>query len=107
MTAQFGTLHTVTPESTLENEVAAIALQSPSHFSRCFEKRTGCTYTRYLMQLKLRYAARLLLLTQLPIASISPQAGFPTLSYFYKIFRDCYGVTPQEYREKNAKEDFS
>jgi YesN/AraC family two-component response regulator len=36
--------------------------------------------------------------TKLSISSIIEKVGFDNLSYFYKLFKKKYGVTPKEYQ---------
>ena len=52
----------------------------------------------YLRNLRLRHAAELLVNTEFSLKEIADRSGVFRMPYFFKAFRDCYGVTPQEYR---------
>ncbi|WP_242871169.1 helix-turn-helix domain-containing protein [Pseudobutyrivibrio sp. YE44] len=45
-------------------------------------------------------AAYLLTNTELPVTDISADVGYNNFSYFYKIFKKEFGMTPKEYRKK-------
>ncbi len=86
-------------------EVAARTGLSPSAFSRLFHKATGMTYTRFLNEVRLGHAARLLMETELPIAQIAFETGFNNLSNFNRRFRDHYGRAPSQYRKNLLSQD--
>ena len=74
-------------------------LQYSGHYlNQIMKKYTGMTIISYAQQLRLRAAAELLEQTDDSITEISSRLGFENRSYFYRIFRDQYGVTPAEYR---------
>ena len=63
----------------------------------------GMTITDFLNHHRLGYAAQLLATTNEPVTLISDIVGFNNRSYFYRLFREHYKLTPTEYR-KVAKE---
>ena len=69
--------------------------------SRIIKRRTGRNYTDLLQEKRLKYAAYLLSTTELPVTDISADVGYNNFSYFYKIFKKEYGITPKEYRKTN------
>ncbi len=69
--------------------------------SRIIKRRTGRTYTDLLQEKRINLAAYLLSHTELPVTDISADVGYNNFSYFYKIFKKEYGVTPKEYRKGN------
>ena len=69
-----------------------------SYMCNAFKKYTGVTMTEYLNDLRLQYAASLIKLTDNSILAISQEAGFVSISYFNKLFKQKYGCTPKEYR---------
>ncbi|MBE5911112.1 AraC family transcriptional regulator [Pseudobutyrivibrio sp.] len=69
--------------------------------SRIIKRRTGRTYTDLLQEKRINYAAYLLTHTELPITDISADVGYNNFSYFYKIFKKEFGITPKEYRNQN------
>ena len=68
--------------------------------SRIIKRRTGRTYTDLLQEKRISLAAYLLANTELPVTDISADVGYNNFSYFYKIFKKEYGMTPKEYRKK-------
>ncbi len=55
-----------------------------------------------IMAKRLLYAKKLLIETKKSISEISALSGFSCESYFYKVFRSKYGITPKEYRINNS-----
>ena len=64
----------------------------------------GMTITDFLNHYRLGYAAQLLATTDDPVTLIADLAGFNNRSYFNRLFRERYKLTPSEYR-KVAKEE--
>lgn len=66
--------------------------------SRAIKKLTGNTYKELLQIKRLNQAAFLLLSTKTAISDISLAVGYDNTSYFHRLFRDYYGLSPKEYR---------
>mgnify|MGYP005857661087 CR=1 FL=1 len=64
-----------------------------------FKKSLGKTFTEYLTGLRLKKAAELLVKTNTPISGISDTVGYSDYSYFSKIFKKHYGMSPTQYRK--------
>ena len=79
-------------------EVAAVAAVSDRYFCSKFREYTGKTYKEYLKELKLRYARRLLLVTEMSATEISEAAGYATQSHFNREFKDYFGTSPLKMR---------
>ena len=77
--------------------MSAIRL-SPSRLSHLFSQQTGTTLTRALQDARLRYAARLLEGTDLPVQSVATASGFVSAFHFSRLFRARFGVPPKDYR---------
>lgn len=67
--------------------------------SRLIKSMTGKTYTELLQEKRLNQSSYLLKNTNLSITDISLNVGYSNFSYFYRIFRERYGVSPQKYRK--------
>jgi AraC-like DNA-binding protein len=65
-------------------------------FSKCFVKG----FSEYLLDLRLNYAQKLLLKTNMSVTDIALDCGFDNASYFAKKFKAALGMTPKEYRQK-------
>ena len=57
-------------------------------------------FYRALCNLRLKHAAELLLNTDLNMKEVAAGSNFPSLPYFYRMFRAHYGVSPQVWREQ-------
>lgn len=56
----------------------------------------------YLIQFRLKQAAKLLVSTEKTISGIAEETGFESSTYFCRKFKELYGITPKDYRwEKN------
>ena len=69
---------------------------------RHFRAALGVTPMVYLRNLRLRHAAELLVNTDFSLKEVADRSGFSELSYFFKIFRRCYNLSPLEYRKQSG-----
>lgn len=70
-----------------------------SYLGQIFQKEVGCSFARYLSNTKNGIAKDLILNTNMKINDIARQVGYPDTSYFYRKFKQCYGVSPASLRE--------
>ena len=82
-------------------ELAGILGYDIYWLSRAVKRLTGRTYKELLQIKRLNQAGFLLLNTKISVAEISVAVGYDNTSYFHRIFRERYGVSPKEYRENN------
>ena len=87
-------------ESLYADELAALAHMSTSHFRRFFKKRTERTLTEFINQLRIGYACKLLINTNLPISLISGRCGFSNVSNFNRRFLLLKHLTPSQFRQQ-------
>ena len=69
---------------------------SPFHFARIFRELAGVPPHRYLLQARLRAAARQLR-QGASVTEACFNTGFSNLSHFIRLFRRAYGVSPARY----------
>ncbi len=81
-------------------DVAAMVYLSPYYFSKIFKKYQGIGFNAYVNQLRMQSARQMLEQSDWPIATIARNLGFSQASYFCKVFRQTYRITPQAYREQ-------
>ena len=74
--------------------------RSREHLTRCMQQYYHTTPTALVTDLRLEYAANLLLISNLKATDICYECGFENLSWFYKVFAAKYQVTPAEYRRR-------
>ncbi len=89
-------------ENITVDELCAISNISKYHFIRLFKSLTAYTPMQYLMNMRLTYAAKLLLNSEDTITIISYNMGFNNVGYFIKQFKKKYDVTPSIYRKKGG-----
>lgn len=81
-------------------ELAALSNNSVSSFKRKFKKLFQDSPARYIKNRKLKRAAELLILSQQNISEIAFDCGFNDLSNFSTSFREKFGCSPSEYRQR-------
>ncbi len=80
-------------------DVAAHIYLSPYYFSKLFKKQLGIGFNAYVTQQRMNNAKQMLQYSDWSIASIAKNLGFSQTSYFCKVFRQTFQVTPQMYRD--------
>ncbi len=70
-----------------------------SYLGQIFQKEVGCSFTQYLSNIKNGIAKDLILNTNRRINDIAQEVGYTDTSYFYRKFKQCYGVSPASLRE--------
>lgn len=83
------------------NAVADVFNISTGHLSRLFKEVTGINFSDYVIDLKFKKAAELLVKSRLEVSEISEKLGYFNSSYFSKLFKEKFGMTPLQFRKKN------
>ena len=81
-------------------DAAAEVQLSQSHFMKYFKNTMGTSFTSYLNEYRLTMVSRLLISSESSILDIAAESGFDNLSYFNRMFKRRFGMTPREYRKK-------
>ena len=81
------------------SQIAKDFHRSVSSVSRIIKNETGYTFKELLMRKRFQKAVMYIVETDLPIEEIIYQVGYENDSYFYRQFRERYGMTPRKYRE--------
>ena len=89
-------LHIAEPLS-LDN-LARRAGLSRRQVERMFREKLNYTPLRYYRDLRLERARLLLIQSTLPVVDIAMACGFVSASHFSKVYRDAFGIPPQEAR---------
>ena len=79
-----------------------IARTSAGHLSRLFRVRYGVSYSKYLRELRMRKAAKLLSDTLLPIRRVAAIVGYQDPSRFAQHFRRRFQALPNAYRDQHG-----
>ncbi len=80
------------------NDLADLVGMSPVAFSRFFRQRTNRTLSDYIVDIRLGYAARMLVDTSKNISEICYECGFNNLSNFNRTFKAKRHYTPRDFR---------
>lgn len=75
---------------------------SPNYLGNLFKKYVGKRFTEFLTSFRMEKAEELLLSGQKSIMEIAREVGYDNVSYFCTVFKKIHGISPIEYREKNA-----
>lgn len=73
----------------------------PSYLSTLFKKETGMKFVDFLNDYRVKKSKDLLIVTTLSMTDIAVRTGFDNQSYFSKVFKNCVGVSPKEFRKDN------
>ena len=83
-----------------------VRLHLPMHvLSRMIKKSTGYNFKELLQRKRMNKAIELMCETELPISDIIAAVGYENGSYFHRVFREKYHVTPRAFREINRKRE--
>jgi AraC family cel operon transcriptional repressor len=80
-----------------------LACRSHEHLCHIFKRYFNTTPIGYINAIRLDYAASLLTFTDKAIIDIHLESGFGNLSHFYHLFRDRFGLSPNQYRKLHGK----
>ena len=77
------------------DELASIAHTSKSTFCKNFKLLYGCTAFEALIRIRLRNANTMLRLNPSEkVGFVARRCGFDDVSYFCKLYKQCFGITP-------------
>lgn len=71
--------------------------------SREIKRKTGKTYKELLQRKRMQQAVYLLGTSTIPVTDVIESVGYDNTSYFYRKFRERYGMSPKEYRDNLDK----
>ena len=80
-------------------ELCERTFYTQEHITRLFQRAGLNTPNRIHLQMKLHYAAHLLLNSDIKIIDIADECGIETVSYLTKTFKKEYGISPSTYRK--------
>ncbi|MEN8125500.1 MAG: AraC family transcriptional regulator [Bacteroidota bacterium] len=79
-------------------EISELINMTPVSFNRFIKKRTFKTFISYINDVRIGYATRLLIETDLSVSEISFKCGFNNIANFNRIFKKTKRITPSKYR---------
>lgn len=81
-------------------EIAARMGVSTNYLRQTFRDNEGHSINDYITAIRLKYATMRLETTCEPVQAIHEQSGFANYNYFFRKFRESFGMTPLEYRRR-------
>lgn len=81
--------------------------KSIEHLSRACRKYLQKSPTELVNAIRLEYASGLIQHSDRKILDICEDAGFDSLSHFYHMFKQRYGMSPNQFRKTCQEEDYS
>ncbi|MFC3334573.1 AraC family transcriptional regulator [Flavobacterium palustre] len=84
-------------------EIASFAAMNAAAFCRYFKSKTGKSFKNYILDMRIGYACKLLIMEDISISDISSQCGFESISHFNKTFKKSLGYVPSQYRKTMLK----
>ena len=75
-------------------DLARVANMSRCHFSREFRKASGISPGKFISQVRMDHAMRLVKAGGRRVKDMAQLCGFSSANYFCKVFRKSYGASP-------------
>jgi len=86
------------------DSISTIASMTKNAFCKYFKKRTNKTYFRFLNELRVENASKLLLVNnEYSIAEIADKSGFNNISNFNRQFKSVKQLAPSDYRKQKRE----
>lgn len=80
-------------------EIASVANMSPTAFCRYFKNRTQKSLTRFIAELRISHALKLLQNKDYAISDVCYECGYNNPVHFNKSFKTIIGCTPSDYKK--------
>lgn len=82
----------------------SLAVSAP-YLSKLFHEQTGTSPMRYLTELRMSRARKLLADSSLTVREIAVRVGYPDPFHFSRSFKNAVGVSPAQFREQSRGDD--
>lgn len=82
------------------SHIANVFHYNEQYLGRLFKESTNQTFNEYLNSQRLIHSKDLLIDTDFTVLEISNRVGFNNISYFNRLFKKQFGLTPTEYRKQ-------
>ncbi len=84
----------------LLEDLAELLHMTPTSFSRYFTMKNNKPFSRFIAEIRIKHACKMLTETDESIAQICYECGFNTLSNFNKQFKEIISKKPTEYKKE-------
>ena len=85
------------------SKMVELSGRTREHLSRSMKKHKGQTVSEFINELRLDYAANMLIQSDMHIVDLCYESGFSSLDYFGKQFKLKYGISPSKFRSAMQK----
>lgn len=85
------------------DEISEYAGMNRTYFCLFFKRHFGTGLTHYINLERMKKASSLLGQGLTSVSDVARECGFPNVTYFNRVFRKNYGMSPTEYRNKVRK----
>ncbi|RKN85595.1 AraC family transcriptional regulator [Paenibacillus ginsengarvi] len=89
----------------LEDVARSVGL-SPSRAVHLFKTCFGQSIMQYALQIRLSIAKERMLYSPMSLEQIAELSGFSSYSYFHRMFRAHYGISPKRYQQQMLGQSF-
>jgi AraC-like DNA-binding protein len=80
-------------------DIAGVANMTETSFCRYFKTRTLKNFTRFVNEIRISYACKLLSNTNYTVTAVCFESGFNEVSYFTRQFKKIMKLSPQQYQK--------
>jgi AraC-like DNA-binding protein len=87
-------------------ELADLAMMSYSGFCRYFKNRTKKNFSHFVNEIRIGYACKRLIESDISISSVCYESGFNNITNFNKQFKNIVKTTPYQFQQKSKKEHY-
>ncbi len=84
--------------------LSRVACLTPNYLSALFRRKEGEPLKNYIERNRVERAAYLLLTEDSQMTEIAAKVGYRHCSYFCRVFKAHYGLSPLQYRRKNREQ---
>jgi AraC-like DNA-binding protein len=85
------------------DKIADVTNMTVPSFCRYFKRISGKTFTRFVNEVRIVHACKLLTEKQLSISNVAFESGFNNFSHFNRLFKDITNQSPSNYRKQFMK----
>lgn len=75
---------------------------TPTYLSYVFKKETGSNIVKYITDFRMNKAKEFLEEGNMKIVQVGKACGYENQSYFNRIFKNYFGVTPNQFKRNNS-----
>lgn len=80
-------------------DISVIAGISSNSFCRYFKAKTGKTYSRFILEIRVGHACKLLIENKMSVKQLCYESGFNNFASFHKYFKQITGKSPLAYQK--------